>query len=448
MGDSTKDRLYIRIGGITCERCVERITRALETLDGVEAVSLRHDVARISGERLPSAKAVVEAVRAIGYEADEAGTGRDLKSVRRVPRPVTALLIALCLLLAAWGIRLLFGYDVFNAIPAVDGSAGYGMLFVTGLLTGVHCVSMCGAIGIAASSETNSVRSLRRPLLYNAGRVLSYALTGGLAALIGSAFRFSPALRGAVILAAAACMLLMSLSMLGVLRFSLPRLFRFRTGGKAGAFAIGLMNGFMPCGPLQAMQIYAVSTGNFLRGALSMAAFALGTVPLMLLSGAALSFTRGRARAVFGRIAPVLMLLLSLSMLNRGLLALRIDSGRLLPDRNRGYLAAVQGDGVQTVEFELGYDSYADVVVQKGVPVRFVVRADAGKITGCNNEIVSADFGFDLPIAAGENVAEFTPEREGEYVYTCWMNMITNRIRVIDDPEYFEREAAWKIAEE
>ena len=183
-------------------------------------------------------------------------------------------------------------------------------------------------------------------------------------------------------------------------------------GKRIGAFVIGLLNGLMPCGPLQAMQIYALSTGSLWRGALSMALFALGTVPLMLLSGAALTLSKGRAKIAVGKVADVLMVILSLSMLNRGLVSLGLD---IFPSRYDGYIAATVTDDVQTVEFDLQYDSYADIVVQKDIPVRVVVHADAGRITGCNNEIVSRDFGFDVPLAPGDNVIAFTPEEAGEF---------------------------------
>ena len=49
----------------------------------------------------------------------------------------------------------------------------------------------------------------------------------------------------------------------------------------------------MPCGPLQAMQIYALSTGSFIKGALSMLLFSLGTVPLMLSIGLFYNLVKG-----------------------------------------------------------------------------------------------------------------------------------------------------------
>lgn len=428
------DTLYVGIEGIYCQHCVETITKTLSALDGVEAVSIRQNTARITGQNLPDADTIIAAIRRIGYETDESKISRD--------RPKTAvrwyelLLIAAVVLLAVFGVNRLFGYNVFNAIPTVDSSLSYGMLFVTGLLTSIHCITMCGALGIYASSETNSVRSMKRPLLYNTGRVLSYTLIGGVIGLASSVFSVSGTLRGIVILLAAVLMLLMALSMLGYIQFRLPRLFRLRIGGgHLGAFVIGLLNGLMPCGPLQALQLYALSAGGFLPGALAMLMFALGTVPLMLLSGAAINLTKGRTRLIIGKAAPVLMLILALSMANRGLLTLGVDVTDSLPSRYGGYVVSSLEDGVQTAEFDLDYDSYADIVVQRGVPTRLVIHADENKLTGCNNRVVSREFGFDVTLTAGDNVIEFTPEREGEYVYTCWMNMIKNHIRVVENLE-------------
>lgn len=431
--------LYIHIDGIYCEHCIETITRVLKALDGVEDVSLRQNVARISGQTLPSAEAIVNAIRSAGYETDESKISRDRRHAAKTVRWYEFLLIAAAILLAAFGVERLFGYNIFNAIPTVDSSLSYGMLFVTGLLTSIHCISMCGAIGICASTESNSVRSLKRPLLYNAGRVLSYTVIGGIVGLVGSAFSVSMTLRGIIIFIAAVLMLIMALSMLGLFRFHMPRLFNFRFDGRRlGTFMIGLLNGLMPCGPLQAMQLYALSTGSFFSGALAMMLFALGTVPLMLISGAAINLSRGKAKIIIGKVASVLMLILALSMVCRGLLSLGVDVTNVFPSRYDGYIAATMEDGVQTVEFDLEFDSYADIVVQKDIPVRITVHADAGKITGCNNEVVSRDFGFDVPIRPGDNIIEFTPSDEGDFTYTCWMNMIKNHIKVIDDTDYFK----------
>ena len=61
-------------------------------------------------------------------------------------------------------------------------------------------------------------------------------------------------------------------------------------GNFTSPFIVGLLNGFMPCGPLQTMQLFALGTGSAFKGALSMLIFSLGTVPLMLTFGAISGF--------------------------------------------------------------------------------------------------------------------------------------------------------------
>ena len=433
--DAEKSRtLYVGIEGMFCDHCYETVSSALATLDGVESVSFLQTTAKMTGKALPDAEAIIYAVRNAGYETDSARIRRSFRETSgralRLELPILFAAIA-----AVWIIaKRFFGINLFYAVPTINSGMTYGMLFAAGLLTGVHCMGMCGAIGLYASSDSGDERSFKRPLLYNLGRVVSYTAIGGIVGLIGSVISFGNTLRGVVILLAAAAMFLMSLSMLGVFRFHLPRLFPVHVrSGNTGALVIGLLNGFMPCGPLQAMQLYALSSGGFLTGALSMLLFALGTVPLMLGSGMLLNSASGKTKAAFGKAAAVLILVLSVSMFGRGLAAFGVDLERTFSLTEDGYIPAAVENGVQTVSFELEYDAYADIVVQKNIPVRLTILADEKKITGCNSEVVSVDFGFDTVIKPGETVIEFLPDREGDYVYTCWMYMIRNHIWVVDD---------------
>ena len=86
---------------------------------------------------------------------------------------------------------------------------GYGMLFLVGALTSVHCVAMCGGINLSQSLPRPIPRALeemgwnegrfgalRSGFLYNLGRVVSYTLIGGLAGALGSAVSVSEGARG------------------------------------------------------------------------------------------------------------------------------------------------------------------------------------------------------------------------------------------------------------
>ncbi len=192
-----------------------------------------------------------------------------------------------------------------GALPLAEEGMGYGMLFLIGLITSVHCVVMCGGINLSQCMGAGSAAAggdriapdgrvagggraaLTPSLLYNLGRVVSYTAFGAVVGAIGSAISFSTTVQGVIQAVAGAFMVIMGLTMTGMFpwlaRFvpRMPRFFTRGLGGRgkrsAGPFYVGLINGLMPCGPLQAMQLYALSTGSPGKGALSMLLFGLGT---------------------------------------------------------------------------------------------------------------------------------------------------------------------------
>ncbi|MCI6266786.1 MAG: sulfite exporter TauE/SafE family protein [Erysipelotrichaceae bacterium] len=312
------------------------------------------------------------------------------------------------------------------------------MLFITGFLTSIHCVSMCGAINLVAVVNHSSKRNLKRPILYNLGRVISYTLLGGIVGIIGNILSFDEKVSGIIIISTAIIMFLMVLNMLGILNFKNFKVFQGKILSR-NPFVIGLFNGFMPCGPLQAMQVYALSTGSFIKGALAMLLFGLGTVPLMLLAGFALNFVKGKGKILVNKIASVMILLLSIVMLNRGLIAFHIDVFKNFNHYDNFSLATIKDD-YQVIEFDLSYDSFQDIIVLKNIPVKMIVHVDKKYLTGCNNELIIGEFGIKQELKVGDNTIEFIPTKVGEIPYTCWMNMIKNTIKVIDDEKYFKGE--------
>ena len=159
---------------------------------------------------------------------------------------------------------------------------------------------------------------------------------GGIIGGIGSIFSINYYIQSIIILIAAICMICMSLSMLGIITISnkISSCKIFSKVKTTNSFVIGLLNGLMPCGPLQAMQVYALSTGSIFYGALSMFLFCLGTIPLMLFFGSFINFAKGKTRVVINKIASVLILILSLAMLNRALVGFGINIGGMLSNNS------------------------------------------------------------------------------------------------------------------
>lgn len=133
--------------------------------------------------------------------------------------------------------------------------------------------------------------------------------------------------------------------------------------------------------------------------------------------------------------------ILSILMLNRALVGFGIDINSIFSKTNDAqYIKAIQEDGYQYIEFDLDYGYYKDIIVQKDVLVKIIINVDKKYLTGCNNEIIIKDFKIDKKLYVGTNEIEFTPQEEGEYIYSYWMNMIKNKIKVIDNKDYFKEE--------
>jgi sulfite exporter TauE/SafE len=331
-------------------------------------------------------------------------------------------------------IKNYFGFDFLNVIPQIDSSISLPLLFIIGLMSSIHCIGMCGAINLAASTGIKVKSSLKRPLLYNTGRVISYTVTGALAGLLGKVLTPNNVMQGILVGLAAIFMLIMGLSMLDLISRKflsfLPKNSRLGKLRTSSPMIMGLLNGLMPCGPLQAMQIYAMSTASMFLGAASMFLFALGTVPLMLVVGLIFNSVKGKKVYVLHRISAVLVLLLSVVMFSRsaGYLGFNLSSGG-----NQGYETAEIKDGFQYVDIEVQSGSYKKVMVQAGIPVKFDIHAADGKLNGCNNTVIIPSLNIKKRLYEGDNIIEFTPEKAGTIGYSCWMSMIRSQIIVVDD---------------
>lgn len=94
---------------------------------------------------------------------------------------------------------------------------------------------------------------------------------------------------------------------------------------------------------------------------------------------------------------------------------------------------AVVNNGIQEISIDLKSRAYEPIVVQKGVPVRFNIKATAESINGCNGTVIIPEFNIERTLLPGDNIIEFTPTEEGTIAYTCWMGMIRSSIQVVSN---------------
>lgn len=199
------------------------------------------------------------------------------------------------------------------------------MLFILGIFTSFHCIGMCGGIILTQTfNKYEKTSSLKSSFLYNLGRVISYTILGGIIGALGSVFSSSSEIQSIIQLVAALFMIISGLSMIGIKllkKFTLPTIFNKSTcvNNHKNPFIIGYLNGFLPCGPLQTMQLYALSSGNFVMGASSMFVFSLGTVPVMLSFGYLSSKISEKYNDKIYKYAGLLIIIFGLFMIKRSI---------------------------------------------------------------------------------------------------------------------------------
>jgi sulfite exporter TauE/SafE/copper chaperone CopZ len=434
----TKTKLSI--SGMSCAHCELTIERALLKIKGVEHSNAsfgKGEVTFTYDDEVVSIDEIIDAINKLEYKVVEE------KPTPKFTGNSQALYIIIILLGGYVILKRLGLLNVTNYFPQIQSNMGYGMLFIIGLLTSLHCVAMCGGINLAQSvnSSKNGSSTILPNLLYNLGRVISYTVIGGIVGALGSVISLGGGLRGAVAIFAGGFMMIMGLNMLNVFpwlrRFNLKmpkylgRKISKEKVGSHSSFYIGLLNGLMPCGPLQSMQLFALSTGSFFIGALSMFLFSLGTVPLMFGLGTLSSKLNKKFTQKMMSICAILVVVLGIGMLNNGLAL----SGFLVPQiqsTNAGTNAAQLEGGFQTITTPLEFGTYPQITVKAGIPVKWTITAEKGKVNGCNNEIIISEYDIDAKLKEGKNVIEFTPTKAGQYGYSCWMGMIRSSITVVD----------------
>jgi len=438
----------LKLEGLSCTACETKIENKLKKMEGVLEVKLSYVTSILSISYDTDKITLEDIIKTI--EKLDYGVKKDLPETKnKVEKNPNNQLIIMGIII--FGVYLIIKNTIgFNFIPEINPNMGYGILFVVGLLTSLHCVAMCGGINLSLcvsykfdQADTSKFSKLVPSLMYNAGRVVSYTIFGGIVGALGSVFSISNTGSAFISILAGTFMVIMGLNMLNIFPWlrkinpHMPKVFAKKIHSEKknkGPFVVGLLNGLMPCGPLQAMQLYALGTGSFLVGALSMFMFSLGTVPLMFIFGALGSMLSSKFTKNMIKVSAMLVIVLGFVMVNRGVAftGFTFDSFDAVNSSDIANSTIIKGD-IQEITTTLESGSYTPITVQAGIPVKWTINADAKTLNGCNSEIVIPKYDIKQKLVAGENVITFTPTDSGKFGYSCWMGMIRSSITVTAD---------------
>ena len=202
-------------------------------------------------------------------------------------------------------------------------------VLVASVLGSVHCAAMCGGFvaAYADGAEGGARRRVGAHLAYNGARLVTYLALGAAAGAVGHALDLAgnavglahvAAIVAGALLLASGLVALAPRSALVKLR-ARPRsgvssvlgrvLVRFRSAPPVvRATLLGLSSALLPCGWLYAFAALAAGTGSAPAGARLMAAFWLGTVPMLLGLGLSLETLGRRFARLFSRLRPALVI--------------------------------------------------------------------------------------------------------------------------------------------
>jgi uncharacterized protein len=201
-----------------------------------------------------------------------------------------------------------------------------------GFLGSFHCVAMCGPLALAVPGGKGKWAWFKSRLLYQGGRILTYALLGALIGLLAQGVMMAGWQKGLsigggtllLVLALAPSRAERIIGMAGPLgrpvvrvKNAMAQVLRKRYG--LTGFLMGLLNGLLPCGLVYLGLAGALVTGSAADGALYMATFGAGTLPAMLLVVFAGSWLKTIGGFQLRKLAPAAAFVMGLALIVRGL---------------------------------------------------------------------------------------------------------------------------------
>lgn len=338
-------------------------------------------------------------------------------------------------------------------------------MIALGLVTSLHCISMCGPMVVSyalkGTEEGSLAQRLTPNLAYQAAKLVSYVLVGVVLGALGSAFNID-GIRPYIMFVAGGFMIVLGLGMTGRVPWAAkltPRPPKFlmnalvKTRRKASADAekgvaslgtpitFGLLTGLMPCAPLMGAELAAAGTGSPLLGGVAMFAFGLGTMPLMLAFGTASGFIPKQWKDRMMVVLAAVVIIFGGVYINRGLM--RIGS----PVTAQSIAASVFGGPsgtASTTDYKTGADGVVEVPltienvkfvpstlsIPADKPVRLIV--DRREENACSDQLSIPQLGIsavDLK-PNGTTTIDLPATKSGTYTLTCGMGMMAGTLQV------------------
>lgn len=448
-----KECIY-SVSGMHCASCEILIERKMLEMSGVKSVDASTSNGRVVIEYEGSAPSVERLNKTFAADNYIFSDKKDADSqVINLDNIIKTLGLALLVIFGFFVLKRL-GLGQFANVSA---SSSLPSFFVLGLVAGASsCAALVGGIVLSMSKqwlelyagESRTSKKMQPHIMFNIGRVLSYAALGAFLGAAGKTLRLSLNFSSLLVIAVSILMICLGLQMLGIRAFRRFQLAapKFMTryianeknfAGKYMPAILGALTVLLPCGFTITTEGVALLSGSIWQGALIMSFFALGTAPALLAIGASSVKFGGRPHfaSQFSKVAGLIVIFFALYNLNAQMNVLGFTgfSGISKPGttQNDGLPPIV--DGKQILKMSASARGYSPnyLKVRVGVPVRWEIT-DTGT-SGCTNAVISKLFDGQIDLTPGTtSIKEFTPTTVGKFRFSCWMGMISGIIEVVN----------------
>ena len=201
-----------------------------------------------------------------------------------------------------------------------------------GLISNFHCLGMCGPIALAIPVKSNSFRSrIFSILLYNAGRISTYASLGAIFGIFGQGLflmgiqqQLSIILGVLIVISSIMILINRKISIMDkLLKGKLLHLQQsiskyLRKQGYINNYVLGLLNGILPCGLVYFALVGAMATGNSISGIVFMIMFGIGTLPVMILLPWIKDYLTSSFRLKLQKSIPIMLIIFGGILIIRG----------------------------------------------------------------------------------------------------------------------------------
>ena len=461
---------YIR--GMHCASCEVLIEKKLLEIEGIKSADAQLALGQVAIEyekEIPSTQLLNQLFRKHNYTFYHQPLAFDGEKSDPLKSQTLSIVILATIFIA---IFILLNKFVFSGFGSVNSNSSLAVIWLFGALAGVStCAALVGGIVLSMSKQWQSAylpsdsfsKKLAPHLMFNFGRLISFAILGAVLGALGSQFNISIKFSSWLVILVSLVMLATGLQMLGVKRMqkfqiTAPRfLTRFVADeknfqGRWMPMALGALTFLLPCGFTLTAEGLALISGNSLSGALIMLAFSLGTfLPLIAIGVSSVKFLEQPCKAeIFLKVAGVLILFFVAFNINSQLNVLGvkslsdiklpsvktktigIKSDQPAKDTKTENNNGDNGKNIQIIKMEASSRGYSpeSFTIKAGAPVRWEIT-DTGT-SGCTNAVISPNLFKDvIQLTPGETAAvEFTPQNIGSYKFSCWMGMISGTIIV------------------